>query len=284
MRLTIRHETVYRYARPVLFQEHRLLLFPRGNHDARMRCSRLTITPEPDLSWSEDALGNTVATAIFAEAASALSIRVEHELDHLSEPWPIFRIAPGAHTYPFSYAPDLRAELQPMLLGPDDAPDDDARRWADDLVPSRPMDTMTLLTRMNSAIGENNRYVSRNEEGTQTPAETLALRSGSCRDYAALLIAGARHLGFAARAASGYAFDPHMPAEATGATHAWAEVFLPGAGWIAFDPTSGRTGSAGLVTAATGRSSERILPVIGGYSGEAADFLGMDVSVSVTEG
>jgi transglutaminase-like putative cysteine protease len=284
MRLTIHHVTVYRYARPVLFQEHRLLLFPRGSHDVQMRSSRLTITPEPELSWSQDAVGNTVATATFAQFASTLSVRVEHEVEHTGEPWPIFRIASEAHAYPFSYAPDLRAELQPLLLGADDDRDDAALRWAEDLVTSRPIDTMTLLTRMNSAIGETSRYVSRVEQGTQTPAQTLALGSGSCRDYAALLIAGARHLGFAARAASGYAFDPDMPPEATGATHAWAEVYLPGGGWIAFDPTSGRTGSAGLVTAATGRSSERVLPVIGGYSGEATDFLSMDVSVSVTEG
>lgn len=283
MRLTIRHDTVYRYARPVPFQEHRLLLFPRGGHDLRMRRSRLTIAPEPGLSWGEDALGNTIATAVFPEPASLLSIRVEHELDHEGEPWPVFRIAPEAHTHPFSYGPHARAELQPMLLGPEDH-DDGARSWAESFVTGPSTDTMTLLTRMNTAIGETSRYVSREEQGTQTPARTLALGSGSCRDYAALLIAGARHLGFAARAASGYVFDPAMPPEVSGATHAWAQVYLPGAGWIALDPTSGRTGSAGLVTAAVGRSSERVLPVIGGYSGDAADFLGMDVSVSVTAG
>ncbi|WP_311732417.1 transglutaminase family protein [Sphingomonas sp. BK580] len=134
------------------------------------------------------------------------------------------------------------------------------------------------LSRVRSGV----RLPARDEEGTQPPSRTLALRSGSCRDLAALFLWAVRRLDFAARAASGYLFDPGSVAGDVGATHAWCEVFLPGAGWIAFDPTQRRLGSAGLVATAVGVTSEAVLPVVGGFLGDASDFAGMEASVVVT--
>jgi transglutaminase-like putative cysteine protease len=131
-------------------------------------------------------------------------------------------------------------------------------------------------------------YVTREEVGTQSPQETLDLASGSCRDLATLFIEAVRHLGFGARAVSGYLFDPTILANSAhrefqhGATHAWAEVYLPCAGWVAFDPTNGRMGEAHLVPVAVGRSIAQLSPVDGRYVGAAEAFLGMTVEVTVS--
>lgn len=124
-------------------------------------------------------------------------------------------------------------------------------------------------------------YRIRDEEGTQSPAETLALKSGSCRDVAALFIEAVRHLGLGARAVSGYLYAPDVGVGDQGSTHAWAEVYLPSAGWIAFDPTHGRVGGANLVPVAVARSNRQIMPVTGGYIGAPEDFASLDVSVRV---
>lgn len=281
MRLRIRHETVYRYTRPVPLLEHRLMLFPRGGPDVAVRSASLVIGPEPALAWSEDAAGNTVATATFAEPTAALSIAAEHVVDHQGEAWPIFRIAPEAHSYPFDYAADLRQDLAPALATNPGEADDLVARWVRGLAGEGSTDTLTLLQRISTDVNRRIAYLVRGEEGTQTAAETLGSASGSCRDLAALFIEGVRALGLAARAASGYLHDPEAPPGMTAATHAWAQVFLPGAGWIAFDPTAGRVGSHGLVTAAVGRSSDRVLPVVGGFAGAKDDLISMHVDVSV---
>ena len=143
-------------------------------------------------------------------------------------------------------------------------------------------DTLSLLKDINAGILGPVAYRTRDEEGTQTPLETLALASGSCRDIAALFIAAVRHLGFGARAVSGYLFDPQPNADDPGSTHAWAEVYLPGAGWIAFDPTHRRLGGASLIPVAVARSNRQIMPIVGGYGGAPEDFVAMEVAVSVT--
>lgn len=282
MRLRIRHRTLYRYARPVRFLDHRLLVTPRSGPDITTIHSDLRIDPPAELVWSEDAAGNTTAVALFGEPAAALSIVAKHEVLHTAEPYPIFRLDPAAHRYPFTYAPADRALLGPALL--EGRVDEEAgvERWLDGFRAGAPDDTLTLLKALNEAVGATIAYRTRDEEGTQAPSRTLALRSGSCRDLAALFLAAARRLGFAARAVSGYLFDPGVAAGDVGATHAWCEVFLPGAGWIAFDPTQRRIGAAGLVATAVGATSDAVLPVTGGFQGDAADFRGMDVTVSVT--
>ncbi len=281
MRLRIRHRTVYHYTQPVRFLDHRLLVTPRATRDVAIIWSRLRIDPTASLVWSEDAAGNTTALALIAEAAATLTIEAEHEVLHSAEPYPVFRLDPAAHRYPFAYASDDRALFGPGLLSGDADQDEDQARWLAGFRATAPDDTLRLLNALNEAIGATIAYRTRDEEGTQSPSRTLALRSGSCRDLAALFLWAVRRLGFAARAVSGYLFDPGMAAGDVGATHAWCEVFLPGAGWIAFDPTQRRIGGAGLVATAVGVTSAAVLPVIGGFVGDAAAFASLDASVVV---
>ena len=241
--------------------------------------SVVTVYPTADLVWSEDAAGNSAALALIADPAAALTVLAEHEVLHTGEPYPIIRLDPAAHSHPFAYAPDDLALLGVGLLDPEAEDDAVATAWLAGFRATAPADTLMLLNALNEAVGTAIAYGTRDEEGTQTPSRTIALRSGSCRDLAALFLWAARRLGFAARAVSGYLFDPGRVAGDVGATHAWCEVFLSGAGWIAFDPTQRRTGSAGLVATAVGVTSDAVLPVIGGFLGDAADFVGMEAGV-----
>jgi transglutaminase-like putative cysteine protease len=281
MQFEIQHTTVYRYARPVSLEEHRLLLFPRGSHDVRVLASSLRCTPEADLHWSQDVFGNVVATAMFGEAAKELVIDSHVTVEQCAPTWPVYQIAPAAHSYPFVYSHaefvDLGGYLAPQHEDANRAISD----WARAHVYSSPTDTLSLLKDINNSILGSVKYRTRDEAGTQSPIETLSLLSGSCRDIAALFIDAVRHLGFGARAVSGYLFDPDVLPHDAGSTHAWAEVYLPAAGWIAFDPTHQRVGLANLVPTAVGRCNNQIMPVSGGYFGSAEDFLEMDVRVSV---
>lgn len=243
--------------------------------------SAVTVDPAAELVWSEDAAGNTAALALIADTASALTILAAHEVLHTADAYPIFRLDPAAHRHPFAYALGDLALFGAGLLNPgveDDAP---MAAWLAGFRATAPDDTLMLLNALNEEVGTAIAYRTRDEEGTQSPSRTLMLRSGSCRDMAALFLWAARRLGFAARATSGYLFDPGSVAGDVGATHAWCEVFLPGAGWTAFDPTQRRMGSAGLVAIAVGVTSEAVLPVVGGFLGDAADFVGMEASVVV---
>jgi transglutaminase-like putative cysteine protease len=197
--------------------------------------------------------------------------------------WPVFQIAPEAHSFPFAYGEADRADLCALLPYQYPDPEGTLAAWARSFVAGTTTDTLSLLKDINAGMLQRVAYRMRDEDGTQWPLETLSLASGSCRDIAALFLDVVRHLGFAARAVSGYLYDPEAGFDNPGSTHAWAEVYLPGAGWIAFDPTHQRVGSAGLLAIAYGRCNSRIMPVIGGYAGDADDFLAMDVEVRVEE-
>jgi transglutaminase-like putative cysteine protease len=283
MKLHIAHSTTYRYARPVALQPHRLMLFPRQSHDLDVLASSLRCTPEPQLSWTQDVFGNVVSTASFADQSDTLSITNEMTVEQCAPAWPVFQIAPGAHSYPFTYSDADVADLGGLLAPQHPDEDGGLKRWARGFIYGAPTDTLSLLKDINSGIIGAVAYRTRDEEGTQSPLETLAKASGSCRDIAALFIDAVRRLGFGARAVSGYLFDPDAPEGDAGSTHAWAEVYLPSAGWIAFDPTHAKVGSAGLVPTAVGRCNSQIMPVTGGYTGAPTDFVAMDVKVSVTE-
>ncbi|OWK27860.1 transglutaminase family protein [Sphingomonas mucosissima] len=283
MKLRIEHSTTYRYACPVALQPHRLMLFPRQSHDLNVLATSLRCTPEPRLDWAQDVFGNVVATASFADQSDTLTIAVEMTVEQCAPAWPVFQIAPGAHSYPFTYSDEDVMDLGGLLTPQHPDENGALARWARGFIYGVPTDTLSLLKDINSGIIGAVAYRTRDEEGTQSPLETLAEASGSCRDIAALFIDAVRHLGFGARAVSGYLFDPDVPEGDVGSTHAWAEVYLPSAGWIAFDPTHGKVGSAELVPTAVGRCNGQIMPVTGGYTGGPADFVGMDVRVSVTQ-
>lgn len=281
MKFKIQHATTYRYSRPVKLSPHRLLLTPRGDHDLRVLACGLSCEPAPELEWTQDVFGNVVITACFAEPTSELVIVTDILVEQSAPEWPVFRIDPGAHAYPFRYSHDDATDLGALLRPIHDDQDGALTHWAEGFVLGSPTDTLSLLKDINVGIAAAVTYRTRDEEGTQAPLQTLSTGSGSCRDIAALFIDAVRRLGFGARAVSGYLFDPAISSDDGGSTHAWAEVYLPGAGWIAFDPTHRRVGSANLIPVAVGRCNGQIMPVSGGYAGTADDFVAMDVGVKV---
>jgi transglutaminase-like putative cysteine protease len=280
MKLNIHHRTTYRYARPVMLRPHHMILCPRGSPDMAVLSTSLVCSPPAKLDLALDVFGNLITTAAFSEPASELVITSELVVEQSAAAWPVLRISPEAHNFPFAYSSDDLTDLGALRIPGHPDPAGRLKAWTRAFVRGASTDTLSLLKDLNAGILGPVAYRIRDEEGTQTPLETLALASGSCRDIAALFIEAARHLGLGARAVSGYLFDPQ--AEGPGSTHAWAEVYLPGAGWVAFDPTHRRLGGASLIPIATARSNRQIMPITGGYLGSPEDFLGMDVVVSVT--
>lgn len=284
MRLEIHHQTRYRFTRAVDLQSHRLLVTPRSGAELQLLDIRINAGSDTTIEWTDDVFANRIANVSFRLPTQELLIDVISRVDQTASAFPIFAIGVEAHNYPFDYSDDDRLDLGALLdarLSDDVTEDNQVANWARGFIAGQPTDTLALLGDINAGILNAVAYRARDEAGTQTPAETLKLASGSCRDIAALFIASVRHLGFGARAVSGYLYDPEASTDDPGSTHAWAEVFLPGAGWIAFDPTHRRMGGAFLIPVAVGRHNARIMPVAGAYVGSAADAAGMEVSVKI---
>lgn len=263
------------------------MLCPRDQHDLKLLTTMLSCTPSALVEWTQDVFGNLIATANFAHATDTLVIDSRVVVEQSATAWPIFKIAPSAHDFPFSYSPDDAVDLGSFRTTQFADDLGALAAWVNRFRGEGIIDTLTLLKRMNAAVLEDMDYRQRDEEGTQTPAETLTNASGSCRDLATLFIEAVRSLGFGARAVSGYAYDPAASGgdiTGHGATHAWAEVYLPCAGWVAFDPTSSQMGGANLVPVAIARNIEQIKPVEGLYTGEPEDFIEMTVEVVITSG
>jgi transglutaminase-like putative cysteine protease len=284
--LTVRHVTVYRYSEPVSLGEHRMMFRPRESHDLRLVRTKLDILPLPrDLRWLHDVFDNSVAIATFAGHTRELRFDSTVTLEHHETALPDYALEIDAQSYPFSYAeedgPDLARALSRHYPG------EEVSRWATRFLSSAgSAETMALLEAITLSIKDEFAYVRRPEKGVQRPEETLRLRSGSCRDFALFMMEAVRSLGFAARFVSGYIFVPQAdPAAAVGggATHAWMQVYLPGAGWVDFDPTNRVVGNRNLIRVAVAWDHGQALPLWGSFIGAASSFLGMDVEVSVTE-
>ena len=285
--LTVRHVTTYRYKQPVAFGEHRMMLRPRDNYDQKLLDATLAITPEPaDIRWVLDVFGNCVAIARFAGRAQELRFESVIRLDH----WPTnaldFQIEEYAKRYPFTYGaeemPDLLRSIERQYLDPEHEIDQWARQF---LRHDGRTDTTELLAAMTYAVRQNLTYVAREESGIQDPVRTLRLASGSCRDFAVLMMEAVRSLGLAAHFVSGYLYVPEGrrgERVGGGATHAWLRVYLPGAGWVEFDPTNGIVGSHDLIRVAVVRDPRQAVPVSGTWTGFPSDALGMTVEVEVT--
>jgi transglutaminase-like putative cysteine protease len=284
--LTVRHATTYRYARPVTFGPHRLMLRPRDSHDLRLVGAELTLSPPGNVRWMHDVFGNSVALVDFQAAANMLQIVSTLRIESYGIEGPVFPIAPEAEFYPFIYSSSDRVDLSRLLEQHYPDPNGILARWADSFVTSRPMRTVDLLTNMNAALKPVIAYAERHEVGTQSPAETLEKKSGACRDFAMVFIEAARYLGFGARFVSGYLYDPALDrgnaTQAIAATHAWAEVYLPGAGWIEYDPTDVLIAGENLIRVAVTRDPSQAIPISGSFTGNAGNFLGMTVEVAVT--
>ena len=284
--IRITHRTAYRYRQPVNLRPHRLMLRPRESRDVKLIGHRLTITPNAQVTWAHDVSGNTVATASFHAMTDRLTIDSNATLELTAPAWPIFEIAASALSYPFSYSADDWADLGALTLLQYPDQNDQLKTWAKGFVRAASTDTLALLKDLNAGVSSWISYQSREDEGTQSPVETLQRGWGSCRDFAVLFIEAARSLGFGARLVSGYLFNPEQRAIGsfdTGSTHAWAEVYVPGAGWITFDPTNRTVGGHHLIPVAVARDIRQAMPVSGSFVGLTGSYLGMTVEVSVLE-
>jgi transglutaminase-like putative cysteine protease len=283
--LSIRHRTTYSYREPVRLGPHRLMLRPRESHDLRLLSSTLELTPAASVSWTNDVFGNAVATASFSGLADRLTIESVTVVELGASPWPIFDIAASAIRYPFYYSAEELTDLGPLVTPQYVDPSGQLTDWGRGFVRGQQTDTLALLKDLVVGVAETISYQSREEEGTQSPLQTLARRWGSCRDFAVLFAETARSLGFGARMISGYLYNPDRTSDGmaeAGSTHAWAEIFLPGAGWITFDPTNRRVGGFNLIPVAVGRIITQVTPVAGTFSGMTDAYQSMSVEVQVT--
>jgi transglutaminase-like putative cysteine protease len=283
--LRIHHKTTYRFRQPVSLWPHRLMLRPRESRDLRLVSSTVTVTPAAVVTWAQDVFGNAIATASFQTMSDRLVIDSVAELQLDAAAWPVFDIAASAISYPFRYSDDDWTDLGALAVQQYPDAQGRLRAWTRAFVRSTPTDTLALLKDLSAGVFEQISYQSRDDEGTQSPMQTLDRGWGSCRDFAVLFAEAARTLGFGARIVSGYLYNPSQDAAGSsgaGSTHAWAEVYVPGAGWITFDPTNRSVGGFNLIPVAVARDIRQIMPVAGSFVGMTDAFIGMSVEVAVS--
>lgn len=283
--LRIHHRTTYRYHQPVRLGPHRLMLRPRESHELRLVASSTIVAPDATVSWALDVFGNAVATATFQTMTDRLVVDGFSELQLSAAAWPVFDIAASAISYPFRYSDSEWIDLGALTTQQHPDPAGQLRDWTRAFVRSTPTDTLSLLKDLSAGVATWIQYQSRDDEGTQSPTETLDRGWGSCRDFAVLFVEAARSLGFGARIVSGYLYNPNqlsLGSTDAGSTHAWAEVYVPGAGWISFDPTNRSVGGLNLIPVAVARDIRQVVPVTGSFVGMTNALQGMSVEVSVT--
>jgi transglutaminase-like putative cysteine protease len=284
--LTVRHITTYQYKQPVSFGEHRMMLRPLESHDQWVLDLALEITPRPShLRWTRDIFGNHVGVARFSSRAKTLcfdsSIRVHHTAADVVDS----DIEPFARTYPFSYRAEERPDLARFIERHCSDPEQQLDAWVGAFLrKGGSTNTRALLVNLTRTIHETFTYAARHEKGIQDPLFTLRTGSGSCRDLAMLMMEAVRSLGMAARFVSGYLHVPRLNdgPDRGGNTHAWVQVYLPGPGWVDFDPASGVAGNHDLVRVAVVRDPSHAIPLYGSWTGFPSDHLGMTVAVAVS--
>jgi uncharacterized protein (DUF2126 family) len=282
IRVALHHLTRYCYDRAVEFGPHTVRLRPAPHCRTPVRSYSLRVLPEEHfLNWQQDPYGNYVARLIFPKSAPELRVEVDLVAEMtVINPFDFF-LEPDAEYYPFSYSPTLLKDLMPFLhVSPvlENSPLGEYLRG----VNRSPRKTIDFLVELNGQLNRHIGYVIRLEPGVQTPEETLAKRSGSCRDTGWLLVTLLRHLGFAARFVSGYLIQltadtkplegPAGPDHDFTDLHAWAEVFLPGAGWVGLDPTSGLLCGEGHLPLACTPEPISAAPITGTASDGQCDF------------
>ena len=285
--LQIRHATEYRYRRPVAFGRHQGMFRPHESNDLRLAAMAIDTEPASRVLWVHDVFSNSKAIFEFDAPSAVLSIVSTLNVVRTTIHRPHFPIEDDARRFPFDYPEDQRIDLAPLIRPEYDHPDEDVKDWASAIAAAAGPDTWAILNGVNSEIHQRLAYRRREEPGVQRPRETLALGAGSCRDFAVLMLEAVRQLGFAARFVTGYLYDPvidnaHGGFRGAGATHAWVQVFLPGAGWIEFDPTNGLVASGNLIRTGVARTPSQAAPLTGSFVGDPSDFIGMTVNVEVT--
>ena len=296
--LSVHHITSYHYDRPVRFGEHSLMMRPRDSHDLRMIEASLAISPSASTRWTHDVFGNSVARIHFEEPSDRLDIESTIKIEHYGLPEPDFStLEDYAATLPFPYSNEEIADLGRCSERHYTDPAHRITEWSRSFLTNGSNGTAETLLAMNKGVRERFIYETREAHGTQTPSETLDRGVGSCRDLALFFMEAVRSLGLGARFVSGYLYDPAMdealkdpalPAGAdlqgAGATHAWVQVYLPGAGWVEFDPTNGIAGGANLIRVAVARDPAQASPVSGSYYGPSEAFQSLSISVQVSSG
>jgi transglutaminase-like putative cysteine protease len=285
------HRTEYGYQRPVGLLPHRLMLRPQDSHDLRLHDATLAVDPAPATTrWAHDVFGNSICQIEWPDDLRTDLLRITSELTltHYPAGSDLRRDAlePAAEIYPFSYAadeiPDLSRLTERQLPDPEHAVDAWARRF---VVREGKAHTLELLEKITRAIKAEFTYIGRDVQGTQAPAQTLAHGTGTCRDFALLMMEAVRSLGFAARFITGYLYEgaaapgPDGSTQGGGATHAWCGVYLPGAGWVEYDPTNGIIAGTNLIRVGVTRTPGQAVPVAGGYVGDPTDPLPLRVDV-----
>jgi transglutaminase-like putative cysteine protease len=259
-----------------------MMLRPRDDDDQRIIESELEITPSPrQVAWTKDSFGNHVAIAHFSDRARELRFASNIRIDHAPGDFRATDIENSARTYPFAYAPEDRPGLECFIQPLSPHPTVDL--WSAAFFrKDGSADTYDLLGDMTRTIRRNFKHVARHEKGIQAPAWTLKLGSGSCRDLAVLMIAALRTRGIAARFVSGYLHLPDDDDDVGGNTHAWVQVYVPGPGWVDFDPSGGVVGNKNLIRVAVAPDAREAIPLQGTWFGTAADHRAMKVAVNVT--
>ena len=290
------HTTVYAYKSPVRFGEHRVMFRPRDSHDQRVLATDLQVSPNADVRLILDPHSNSVALVKPTEPATELKIVCSFTIEHAHSNNLELPLSPSAEVFPFAYGLDERFDLELYLRPHHEDPDGALTAWARQFLRTDgPTRTRDMLVQMNQHIRDNFRYVARDEEGTQKPHQTIELGTGSCRDFALLMMEAARRLGVATRFVSGYLYDPSLDSATVegeadgdgeqtvgaGYTHAWLQAYLPGAGWVPFDPTNNLLGGTQLIRVGVARDPSQAAPVSGSWFGKPDDYLGMTVSVTV---
>jgi len=285
----ITHTTHYRYAQPVQLGEHQILFRPRDSHDLRVLATDLRVTPEPvGIRLYQDVYSNSIALVQPRSPAAELRLQCLFSVEHTGTRAVDLPLRPDAQTYPFEYEPEEKLVLSHYLAPYYDDPAGTLRAWARQFLSAEgATGTRDLLVEMTRFIRGTMQYRERLSAGVQPPCDTLRLQSGACRDFATLMIEAVRQLGYAASFVSGYLYNPWLDDETrqkrvgAGSTHAWVQVYLPGAGWIPFDPTNNLIGGTDLIRVGIARHAGHALPVTGTWNGFPGDFLGMDVDVQV---
>jgi len=278
-RLRIKHLTEYFFSGLVTLNQHMLLLRPREGHDVRIESSKLNISPAFNIKWQRDVFDNSLALVSFNERADKLIIASEVIIQHYAPAPYDFLLESYAVNYPFNYASNEQIDLAPFQQPTFPEHQQLINNWLHPLKNGESQ-TFALLVKLNQTISRQFRYLAREEAGVQSPAQTLTMGSGSCRDYATLFIDACRCMGLASRFVSGYL---HAPATEAGnaTTHAWVEIYLPGTGWKGFDPTSGEVTGNRHIAVAVSRNPEAVPPVSGSFIGSDPASLRVNVQVNL---
>jgi transglutaminase-like putative cysteine protease len=285
------HTTTYSYAKPVTFGEHRVMFRPHDSHDLRVLATDLSVSPDADIRLIQDQFSNSVALVQPKGEATELKIVCSFTIEHAHSNNLELPLSPSAEHFPFAYSVDERFDLEHYLRPLHDDPEGKLTAWARQFIRTDgPTGTRDMLVAMNQHIRDHFTYAARDEEGTQAPLDTLAKGTGSCRDFALLMMEAARQLGVASRFVSGYLYDPALDESkpdtdpqlvGAGSTHAWMQAYLPGAGWVPFDPTNNLLGGYHLLRVGMVRDPKQAAPVSGSWFGEPAAYTGMKVDVRV---